>query len=100
MRTVTLRTTSILMSASFVLAGSEAPRSRALGKPSAEVPFTLHQNAVILKATINGRDEVRLLLDTGWGPLALISTAAKRLHLQPKGPKGEYLRVEVKSLAI
>ena len=33
-------------------------------KPIAEVPFTLHQNAVIMPAVINGRDTVRLLLDT------------------------------------
>jgi hypothetical protein len=41
--------------------------------PLAEVPFVLHQNAVIVPAVVNGRDTVRLLLDTGWGPLALVS---------------------------
>jgi len=55
--------------------------------PLAEVPFTLHQNAVIVEAVVNGRDTVRLLLDTGWGPLALVESAARRLGLtaEPAG---------------
>lgn len=49
--------------------------------PLAEVPFVLHQNAVIVEGKVNGSEPVRLLLDTGWGPLALIESAASRLHL-------------------
>lgn len=49
--------------------------------PLAEVPFVLHQNAVIVEGTVNGSEPVRLLLDTGWGPLALMDSAAKRLRL-------------------
>lgn len=71
-----------------------------LAKPLAEVPFTLHQNGVILEAQINGRDPIRLLLDTGWGPLALVSTAAQRLNLKYEGSSGVLPRVEVESLAI
>jgi len=41
--------------------------------PLAQVPFTLHQNAVIVPVLVNGRDTVHLLLDTGWGPVALIN---------------------------
>jgi hypothetical protein len=45
-----------------------------------EVPFTLHQNAIIVPAVVNGRDTVRLLLDTGWGPpVALVAGAATRV---------------------
>ena len=87
-----------LLSASFVFAGSGPGSSAA--KPLAEVPFTLHQNAVILEAKINGKDPIRLLLDTGWGPLALVSTAAKRLDLSYGGSPGALPRVEVKSLSI
>ena len=70
------------------------------GQPLAEVPFTLHQNAVILEVTVDGRHKIRLLLDTGWGPLALVSTAAERLGLSPKGPANDLPRVRVKSVAI
>jgi hypothetical protein len=48
----------------------------------AEVRFTLERNGIILTALLNGRDSLRLLLDTGWGPLALVSTTAERLKLQ------------------
>ncbi len=89
MRTAIFSTTPILLSVSLALA-----------KPLAEVPFTLHQNAVILEAKINGRDPIRLLLDTGWGPLALVSTAARRLNLPPERTSGDLPRVEAKSLAI
>jgi predicted aspartyl protease len=100
MCTAILPTTSILLSASLALAGSGVAHSPDLAKPLGEVPFTLHQNAVILEAKINGRDPIRLLLDTGWGPLALVSTAVERLGLEHKGSSGELPRVEVKSLAI
>jgi len=55
--------------------------------PLAEVPFTLHRNAVIVEAVVDRRDTVRLLLDTGWGPLALVESAARRLGLtaEPAG---------------
>src|SRR5262245_25558802 len=68
-------------------------------QPLAEVPFKLHQNGVILEATVNGRETVRLLLDTGWGPLALVSSAAERLKLEPKKAEGDYPLVEVDLLA-
>jgi hypothetical protein len=42
------------------------------------VPFTLFQNAVIVKAVVNGHDTVQLLLDTGWGPLELVTSSARR----------------------
>jgi hypothetical protein len=67
----------------------------------AEVPFTLHQNAVIVPAVINGRDTIQLLLDTGWGPVALTSAAAARLGLRVQGPGADGLgRADVTSLAI
>jgi predicted aspartyl protease len=50
--------------------------------PLVEVPFTLDRNGIIVPALLNGRDSLRLLLDTGWGPLALVSTTAERLKLQ------------------
>ena len=55
----------------------------------AEVPFTLHQNAVIVKCVVGGRDTVRMLLDTGWGPLALTSSAARRLGLTATSAGGD-----------
>lgn len=62
--------------------------AQATNPPLAEVRFTLHQNAIIVPAVINGRDTVRLLLDTGWGPpLALVSTAAARLGLAGDRPQ-------------
>lgn len=69
--------------------------------PLAEVRFTLYQNAVIIPAVVNGRDTVRLLLDTGWGPLALVASAAQRLHLPliSPGPNG-LRRAQVQSLSI
>src|SRR5262249_39237248 len=77
-----------------------ADSSRGPEKPLAEVPFKLHQNGVILEATVNKRETVRLLLDTGWGPLALVSSAAERLKLEPRKAEGDYPLVEADSLAI
>ena len=86
----------------LVLLGITAsPTLQAAERPLAEVPFTLHQNAVIVPAVINGRDTVRLLLDTGWGPLALVSTSVQRLGLAVDAPGADGLgRVHVASLAI
>ena len=86
-----------LLSTPAASAHARAPSPAAL---LAEVPFTLHQNAVILPAVINERDTVQLLLDTGWGPLALVSTSAKRLGLHPKGSAGDLPRVKVRSFAV
>ena len=70
------------LSLACLLAAAPAPAPVPEGaRPLAEVPFLLHQNAVIVEAKVNGRDTVRLLLDTGWGPLALVDSAAKRLGL-------------------
>jgi predicted aspartyl protease len=99
-RTAILATTSILLTASLALAGSDPGHPQAVAKPLAEVPFTLHQNGVIVEARVNGRDSIRLLLDTGWGPLALVSTTAQRLGLRYGASAGELPRVEVQSLAI
>lgn len=66
--------------------------------PLAEVPFTLDRNGIILPALLNGRDSLRLLLDTGWGPLALVSTTAERLKLRVE--PGEPLRTVQVSLAV
>ena len=75
--------TAITRLAVPVLLGIPLTESAAQAAPRilAEVPFTLHQNAIILPAVVNQRDTVRLLLDTGWGPLALVSAAAERLGL-------------------
>jgi predicted aspartyl protease len=100
MRLVILMTTSGLLSASLALAGSDPGPPKFVAKPLAEVPFTLYQNGIIVEAKINGRDSIKLLLDTGWGPLALVSTTAQRLNLHYKGSPGELPRVQVKSLAI
>ena len=100
MRTALFASTAILLSASLAFAGSGPGHSRALAKPLAEVPFTLHQNAVIIEATINGKQPIRLLLDTGWGPLALVSSAAQRLGIEYKATEGVLPIVHVKSLAI
>jgi predicted aspartyl protease len=54
---------------------------RQSGTLLAEVPFNLHQNAVIVKCLVGGRDTVQMLLDTGWGPPALTTDAARRLGL-------------------
>lgn len=48
--------------------------------PLADVPFVLHQNAIIITMVANDRDTVRLLLDTGWGPTALTDYAVARLR--------------------
>lgn len=69
--------------------------------PLAQVPFTLHQNAVIVPVLVNGRDTVHLLLDTGWGPVALISASASRLGLVVDPPGADGLgRARVTSLSI
>ena len=88
MRLLILCTFSMVVGVSSVPAGSAHARVPSPALPLAEVPFTLHQNAVILPALINERDTVQLLLDTGWGPLALVSSSAKRLGLHPKGSTG------------
>ena len=93
MKTAIQWATSIML---FVSPAEADPQPELL----AEVPFTLHQNGVIVQATINDEAQIQLLLDTGWGPLAIVSTAARRLNLQAKGNSGELPRVEVKSLAI
>jgi hypothetical protein len=79
---------------------AQAP-SRTQTRPLAEVPFTLHQSAIILPAVINGRDTVRLLLDTGWGPLALVRASAERLRLPVDPPGADGLgRAHPGSLAV
>ena len=80
--------------------GRDTAGSREPEMPLAEVPFKLHRNAVILEATVNGSEPLRLLLDTGWGPLALVSSAAERLKLEPEKTDGDYPLVQVESLAI
>ena len=78
-----------------------SPQDSPANKPLAEVGFTLHQNAVILPAVIDGGDSVRLLLDTGWGPLALVSSSATRLGLTVDAPVGDgFPHARVGSLAI
>lgn len=78
-----------------------ATRERAGNRPLAEVPFTLHQNAVILPVVVNGRDTLRLLLDTGWGPLALVTAGAERLGLPVDPPGADGLgRAHVRSISI
>jgi hypothetical protein len=77
------------------------PAAQTPSPPFAEVPFTLYQNAVILPAVVNGRDTVQLLLDTGWGPVALVSSSATRLGLAVDSRGGDGLgRAQVASLAI
>lgn len=77
------------------------PQGPARSTPLAEVAFTLHQNAIIVPAIVNGRDTVHLLLDTGWGPLALVSTSARRLGLAVDALDADGLgRAQVRSLAI
>jgi predicted aspartyl protease len=78
--------------------GCSATRPLAGQAPLAEVPFTLDRNGIILPALLNGRDSLRLLLDTGWGPLALVSTTAERLKLRVE--PGEPLRTVQVSLAV
>ena len=65
----------------------------------AEVPFTLHRNAVIVKCVIGGRDTVQMLLDTGWGPLALTTSAARRLGLTATSAGGD-MHARASSLGI
>lgn len=84
-----------------VAALAPRPQDPAQSRPLAEVPFTLHQNAVIVPAVVNGRDTVHLLLDTGWGPLALVSTSATRLGLAVDAPGADGLgRAHVTTLAV
>ncbi len=50
---------------------------------------------------MNGRDTVRLLLDTGWGPIALVSSSAARLGLSVDAPGADGLgRAHVTTLSI
>lgn len=49
--------------------------------PIADVPFVLHQNAIIVKVVANDRDTLNLLLDTGWGSVALTDSAISRLRI-------------------
>src|SRR5688572_23794256 len=58
------------------LANAIAPAQAAV----ADVPFTLHQNAIIVEMVANDRDTLHLLLDTGWGPMALTDSALARLN--------------------
>ena len=95
--------TAIARLAVLVLPGVSATESaaQAAPRPLAEVPFILHQNAIILPAVVNRRDTVRLLLDTGWGPLALVSAAAERLRLNVDMPPGGGLgRTHIGSLSV
>ena len=55
--------------------------------PLADVPFVLHQNAIIVEMIANDRDTLRVLLDTGWGAMALTVQAVARLNRS--GPSGE-----------
>jgi aspartyl protease len=76
-------------------------RVGAVERPLAEVPFTLYQNGIIVPAIVSGRDSIRLLLDTGWGPLALVSSSARRLALDVDAPDAEGLRrTRLGSLAV
>ena len=78
--------------------GCSATRPLLGQAPLAEVPFTLDRNGIIVPALLNGRDSLRLLLDTGWGPLALVSTTAERLRLRVD--PGEPSRTVQVSLAV
>src|SRR5262245_53563410 len=70
-------------------------------RPLAEVPFMLFQNAIIVPAVVNQRDTVRLLLDTGWGPLALLSSSVERLGLAVDTPGADGLgHAHVGTLAV
>ncbi|HJS43720.1 MAG TPA: pepsin/retropepsin-like aspartic protease family protein [Gemmatimonadales bacterium] len=76
--------------------GAQSPSA-----PVAEVAFTLYQNAIIVPAVVNGRDTVRLLLDTGWGPpIALVSASATRLGLVVDPAADGLGRARVTSLEI
>jgi len=70
-------------------------------RPIAEVPFTLFQNAIIVPAVINSQDTVKLLLDTGWGPLALVVSATERLGLEFDPPDENGLgRTRIRTISI
>jgi predicted aspartyl protease len=87
--------------ATLMIALTNGCAAQTSNRPLAEVPFTLYQNGIIVPAVVNGRDPVRLLLDTGWGPLALVSASAQRLGLQVVAPDVEGLgRTHLGSLAI
>ena len=64
------------------LAASAAVEAQA---PLADVPFVLHQNAIIMTMVANDRDTVTLLLDTGWGPVTLTDSAVRRLNRSGAG---------------
>ena len=86
----------------LLAAAPQTASAQSADSPIAEVRFTLHQNAIIVPALINGRDTVRLLLDTGWGPpVALVSVAAARLGLAVDPPGEDGLgQARVSSLSI
>jgi len=91
----------LLALTSPVMAADEGATGKDENRALAEVPFTLYQNAIIVPAVVNGDKSVRLLLDTGWGPLALVTTAAERLGLAVDPPGADGLgRAHVSSLAI
>ena len=79
----------LTMYLALVLATTSRPPATQEGLLLAEVPFKLHQNAVIVKCVVGGRDTVQMLLDTGWGPLALTSSAARRLGLTATSASGD-----------
>jgi hypothetical protein len=84
-----------------LIAPQEAAPQPGEPRPLAEVPFTVHQGAVIVPAILNGRDTIRLLLDTGWGPLALVTAAVERLHLPLDRPgPGDLAHAELESIAV
>ena len=70
-----------IIGAALALFAPASTRRAEPQQPLAEVPFTLYQNGIILPVVLNGKDTLRLLLDTGWGPLALVSSTAERLGL-------------------
>ena len=71
-------------------------------QPLAEVPFTLYRNGIILPVVLNQKDTLRLLLDTGWGPLALVDSTAERLRLVVPGrtTAGDLPKTRQASLAV
>ncbi len=74
--------TRVAISVLWGFAASSAVEAQA---PLADVPFVLHQNAIIITMLANDRDTVALLLDTGWGPVALTDAAVRRLNQSGAG---------------
>lgn len=52
---------------------------------SADVPFALVDNRVIIPVTVNGTPDFQMVFDTGSTGMLLTSEAARRLHLAGKG---------------